>query len=56
MVEVTFTIRGEVEDFPVLSRLYDRLKRESQMMLKKTKITVRTEEVEEVEVETQGKE
>lgn len=51
MIEVTFSIKGDVEDFSVLARLYDVLKRESQRILKETRITVRTEEREEVEVE-----
>ena len=51
MIEVTFTIRGDIEDYTTLARLYDVLKRESQRILKQTKITARTEEEEVKEVE-----
>lgn len=51
MIGVTFTIRGDAEDIQVVARLYDIIKRESQRVLKKTKIAVRAEEEETVEVE-----
>ena len=51
MINATFTIKGSVDNFYSLAKLYDKLLQESQRSLKKSKMSVRTDEEETVEVE-----
>ncbi len=50
MINATFTIKGSVNNFYSLAKLYDKLLKESQRSLTASRMSVRTDEEEIIEV------